>query len=51
MAADFSETQELLQQKADYQARLNLMPYDGNSEMKEQGVGNIYMYESALPGN
>ena len=25
----FSTIQELLQQKADYQARLNLLPYDG----------------------
>ena len=43
MAADFSEIQELLQQKADYQARLNLMPYDGNPEIKEQG-GSKYLY-------
>lgn len=43
MAANFSEIQELLQQKADYQARLNLMPYDGTPEIKEQG-GNRYLY-------
>lgn len=43
MAADFSEIQELLQQKADYQARLNLMPYGGNPEIKEQG-GRKYLY-------
>lgn len=43
MAANFLEIQELLQQKADYQARLNLMPYDGTPEMKEQG-GSKYLY-------
>lgn len=43
MAANFSEIQELLQQRADYQARLNLMPYDGNPEIKEQGGGK-YLY-------
>ena len=35
MGANYSEIQELLQQKADIQARLNLMPYDGNPEIKE----------------
>lgn len=43
MAANFSEVQELLQQRTDYQARLKLMPYDGNPEIKEQG-GNKYLY-------
>lgn len=43
MAANFSEIQELLQQRADYQARLNLLPYDGNPEIKEQS-GNKYLY-------
>lgn len=43
MAANFSEIQELLQHRADYQARLNLMPYDGNPEIKEQG-GSKYLY-------
>lgn len=43
MAANFSEIQELLQQRADYQARLKLMPYDGNPEIKEQGGGK-YLY-------
>ncbi|MCM1044170.1 MAG: Fic family protein [Candidatus Gastranaerophilales bacterium] len=37
MAANFIEIQELLQQRADYQARLKLMPYDGTPEIKEQG--------------
>lgn len=43
MAANFSEIQELLQQRADYQARINLMSYDGNPEIKEQS-GNKYLY-------
>lgn len=43
MAANFSEIQELLQHRADYQARLNLIPYDGNPEIKEQG-GSKYLY-------
>ena len=43
MSVNYSEIQELLQQRADYQARLNLMPYDGNPEIKEQGGGK-YLY-------
>ncbi len=43
MAANYAEIQELLQQKADCQARLNLIPYDGNPEIKEQG-GLKYLY-------
>lgn len=43
MAANFSNIQELLQQRADYQARLNLLPYDGNPEIKEKGSGK-YLY-------
>lgn len=43
MAANFMEIQEYLQQRADYQARLKLMPYDGTPEIKEQG-GSRYLY-------
>ena len=43
MADNYLEIQELLQQRADYQARLNLMPYDGNPEIKEQ-AGTKYLY-------
>lgn len=43
MAANFLEIQELLQQRADCQTRLNLMPYDGSPEIKEQG-GSKYLY-------
>lgn len=41
--APFSEIQELLHQKADLQARLNLIPYDGTPEVKEQN-GQKYLY-------
>lgn len=43
MGANYSEIQELLQQRADIQARLNLMPYDGNPEVKEVS-GTKYLY-------
>lgn len=43
MGVNYSEIQELLQQRADCQARLNLIPYDGNPEVKEQG-GAKYLY-------
>ncbi len=43
MGANFSEIQELLQQRADIQARLNLIPYDGNPEIKEVR-GTKYLY-------
>ena len=39
----FSTIQELLQQKADYHARLNLLPYDGTPEIKEKNDGR-YLY-------
>ena len=44
MAANYAEIQELLQQKADIQARLNLMPYDGSPEIKEiSGIKYLYI--------
>lgn len=43
MEDNFLKIQKLLQQRADYQARLNLMPYEGNPEIKEQ-KGNKYLY-------
>jgi len=43
MGNNYPEIQELLQQKADYQARLNLLPYDGSPEIKEQN-GKQYIY-------
>lgn len=39
----YHQIQELLQQRADFQARLNLLPYDGTPEVKENG-GKKYLY-------
>ncbi len=36
MEAEYAQIQELLHQKADYQARLRLIPYDGSPEIKER---------------
>lgn len=41
--SQFSEIQALLQEKADCQARVNLIPYDGNPEIKENASGK-YLY-------
>ena len=43
MNNNYPQIQELLQQRADFQARLNLLPYDGNPEIKER-EGNKYLY-------
>ena len=43
MSVNYSEIQELLQQRADIQARLNLLPYDGNPEVKDVS-GAKYLY-------
>mgnify|MGYP001133164251 CR=1 FL=1 len=43
MNNNYPQIQELLHQKADYQARLNLLPYDGTPEVKEDG-GKKYLY-------
>jgi Fic family protein len=43
MDNDYLRKQELLHQRADYQARMNLLPYDGSPEIKEQN-GNKYIY-------
>lgn len=39
----FHEIQTLLQEKADLQARIKLIPYDGNPEIKENASGK-YLY-------
>ena len=39
----FNEIQSLLQDKADIQTRINLIPYDGNPEIKENASGK-YLY-------
>ena len=43
MDYEYMETRELLQQRADLQARLRLLPYDGSPEIKERGSGK-YLY-------
>lgn len=43
MEQSFTIIQRLLQEKADYQARLNLIPYDGSPEIKENKSGK-YLY-------
>ena len=40
---DFNQIQRLLQAKADCQARINLIPYDGSPEVKENSSGR-YLY-------
>ena len=37
MNYEYMEIQELLQQRADLQARLKLLPYDGSPDIKERG--------------
>lgn len=43
MAAKYNEIEELLRSRADLNARLNLMPYDGTPEIKERG-NEKYLY-------
>lgn len=43
MENNYTQIQELLHQKADFQARLNLIPYDGSPEIKERGEQK-YLY-------
>lgn len=43
MKNSFDEIQELLREKADYQARLNLIAYNGTPEIKDRN-GNKYLY-------
>lgn len=43
MTVQYSEIQELLRNRADLHARLNLMPYDGTPEIKERGDAK-YLY-------
>ena len=43
MDHQYAQIQELLHQKADLQARLNLLPYDGTPEIKESGESK-YLY-------
>lgn len=43
MDSNFNVIRQLLQERADYQARLNLIPYDGSPEVKENSSGK-YLY-------
>ena len=43
MEVQYQDIQELLRSRADLNARLNLMPYDGTPEIKERGDGK-YLY-------
>lgn len=43
MNNNYPQIQELLHQRADFQARLNLLPYDGTPEVKDR-EGNKYLY-------
>lgn len=43
MSAEYNKIQELIRSRADFLARLNLMPYDGTPEIKERGEGK-YLY-------
>lgn len=43
MKNNYPQIQELLHQRADFQARLNLIPYDGTPEVKDR-EGNKYLY-------
>ena len=52
MSAIYSEIKELLQQRADIQARINLMPYDGSPEIKEvNGAKYLYIRKRILSQN
>lgn len=43
MNNSFLQIQDLLHRRADFQARLNLLPYDGNPEIKDRD-GKDYLY-------
>lgn len=43
MEYEYNEVKELLRDRADLHARLNLLPYDGTPEIKEQSSGK-YLY-------
>lgn len=43
MPVQYSEIQELLRSRADFHARLNLMPYDGTLKSKNVAIKNTSM--------
>lgn len=50
MENPFNEMQELLHNRADLQARLNLMPYDGNPEIKTRGDAKFLYVRKRVAG-
>ncbi len=50
MSESFGRIQELLRQRADYEARLKLLPYDGTPEIKNQGEQR-YLYSRKRIGS
>ena len=50
MSESFSRIQELLRERADYEARLKLLPYDGTPEIKTQGEKK-YLYSRKRVGS
>ncbi len=46
----YSKIQELLKERADYSARLNLIPYDGTVEIKENKSGKYLYIRKRLSG-
>lgn len=50
MAAKYNEIEELLRSRADLNARLNLMPYDGTPEIKERGNEKYFYVRKRVAG-
>lgn len=50
MSESFGRIQELLRQRAEYEARLKLLPYDGTPEVKSQGEKR-YLYSRRRVGS
>ena len=49
--SDFDEIQELLRKKADSNARIKLIPYDGSPEIKEQSGGKYLYMRKRIAGH
>ena len=50
MSESFSKIQELLRERADYEARLKLLPYDGTPEIKSRNEQR-YLYSRKRIGS
>ena len=51
MDSNFNIIQQLLQERADYQARLNLIPYDGSPEIKKNTSGSKVLRKRKFSGD